>query len=190
MSDGRARAWREDLLAVLAAGAFAAGLCFSGTKLLESWDYVQFWRPNLHFLCDAASEGRVPLWNPYIGLGRPFLADVQNAVFYPPIYLACLGEGTGIFLLVWLHCALAVFGMRGLARGLGVGRWQSYYMAACYLGSCSLTARWMTGQISYCWALCYVPALFYFALRTDDPWRSRRIGLHALLLSLQQVSDF
>jgi hypothetical protein len=179
------RARREDLLVVLATGLFAAGLCFVAPTLLESADCVQFWRPNLHFLTDAVREGRVPLWNPYIGLGRPFLADTQNALFYPPIYLACLGQALGCFLLVWLHCMLGTFGMRGLAGALRVGRWQGYFMAACYLASGSLTARWMTGQMSYCWALCYVPALFHCALRTEEAWDGRRIGRHALLLALQ-----
>ncbi len=172
-------------MVVAATGLFAAALCFAGTKLLETWDYVQFLRPNLHFLREAVWEGRVPLWNPYIGLGRPYLADTQMLVFYPPVYLICLGQGIGSFLLVWLHCALCVFGFRGLGRALQVGRWQSYFMAACYLGSCSLTARWMTGQMHYCWALCYVPSLFHCALRTEQPWQSRRIGRHALLLALQ-----
>ena len=103
MSDGLCRARREDFIVVVATGLFAAGLCFAGTKLLETFDYVEFLRPNFHFLTDAVREGRVPLWNPYIGLGRPFLADTQNAVFYPPVYLACFGEGLGSFLLVWLH---------------------------------------------------------------------------------------
>ncbi|HOX57541.1 MAG TPA: YfhO family protein [Candidatus Paceibacterota bacterium] len=185
MSGEAIRARREDLLVVAAIGLFAAVLCFAGTKLVESWDYVQFLGPNLQFLREAVQEGRLPLWNPYIGLGRPYLADTQMLVFYPPVYLICLGQGLGSFLLVWLHCALGVFGMRALGGALQVGRWQSYFMAACYLGSCSLTARWMTGQVHYCWALCYVPALFYCALRTEGPWRCERIGWHALLLALQ-----
>ena len=39
-------------MVVAATGLFAAALCFAGTKLLETWDYVQFLRPNLHFLTD------------------------------------------------------------------------------------------------------------------------------------------
>ena len=123
------RTRREDLVVVLATGLFAAALCFAGTELLESWDYVQFLRPNFHFLNEAVREGRLPLWNPYIGLGRPYLADTQTMVFYPPVYLVCLGQGIGSLLLVWLHCTLAVFGMRGLAGALQVGRWQGYFMA-------------------------------------------------------------
>ncbi len=71
MSRGLSRARREDLLVVAATGLFAAVLCFAGTKLLETWDYVQFLGPNLHFLREAVWAGRLPLWNPYIGLGRP-----------------------------------------------------------------------------------------------------------------------
>ncbi len=172
-------------MVVVATGLFAAGMCFAGTKLLETFDYVQYWRPSAQFLADAVREGRAPLWNPYIGLGRPHLADMQSAVFYPPLYLVCLGHGFGSFLLVWLHCALGVFGMRALAGRLQVGRWQSYFMAGCYLGSGALTARWMTGQVHYCWALCYVPVLLYCALRTEEPWQTRRIGQYALWLALQ-----
>ena len=28
-------------------------------------------------------SGQLPLWNPYIYAGHPFLADIQSAVFYP-----------------------------------------------------------------------------------------------------------
>lgn len=30
------------------------------------------------------SDGEIPLWNPYMNAGSPFLADPQTAVFYPP----------------------------------------------------------------------------------------------------------
>jgi hypothetical protein len=185
MSSVRWRARREDLLVVLATGLFAAVLCFVRPTIFESADYVLFYKANFQFLADAVREGRIPLWNPYIGLGRPFLADTQSAVFYPPLYLICLGQNLGVFLLVWLHCVLAVFGMRSLAGALRVGRWQSYFMAFSFLASGPLNARCMTGQIPYCWALCYVPWLFYCALRTAERWQSRRIACYALLLALQ-----
>ena len=130
-------------------------------------------------------EGRVPLWNPYVHLGRPYLADMPNMTFYPPLYLICLGQRTGVFLLVWLHCLLGAFGMRRLAGALGAGRWQSYFMAICFLASGPLMAHWVTGQLPYCWAICYMPWLFYCAVRTEEPWQSRRIALHAVLLALQ-----
>jgi hypothetical protein len=185
MLGGQFPARRENLLVALGTGLFAAGLCFVAPTLLESVDYVLFYKANFQFLADAVREGRVPLWNPYIDLGRPYLADMQNAVFYPPLCLICLGQTFGLLSLVWLHCLLAVFGMRALARALEVGRWQAYFMAFSYLASGALTARWTTGQVLYCCALCYVPWLFYYALRSDEAWRSRRIAVHGLLLGLQ-----
>jgi hypothetical protein len=179
------RARREDLLVVAACGLFAAGLCFLRPTVFESLDYVQYWRPTFQFLADTVRAGVLPLWNPYVGLGRPFLADMQNAVFYPPVYLVCLGQEAGVFLLVWLHCVLGIFGMRRLGSALGTGRWQSYFMGVSYLASGELTARWMTGQITYCWELCYLPWLFYHALRTSEPWQARRLAQYALCLALQ-----
>ena len=185
MSDQDARVRRENLLAVGAAGVLAAGLCFLQPTLFQSVDYLLFYKENFQFLADAVREGRLPLWNPYVGLGRPFLADAQNAVFYPPLYLICLGPRIGLFLLVWLHCALAVFGMRRFAGTLGAGRWQGYFMAFSFLASGALMARWVIGQILYCCALCYVPWLFHYAARTDEGWQARRVARHAILLALQ-----
>ena len=185
MSGKQISARREDILVVLATGLFAAGLCFIAPTVLQSLDYVAMWKPSFHFLADAMREGRVPLWNPYMHLGRPYLADMSNMAFYPPVYLICLGEKAGLFLLVWLHCLLAVFGMRKLAGALEVGRWQSYFMAFSFLASGALTARWMTGQLPNCFAICYVPLLFYCAVRTEEPWRTRRVALQAVLLALQ-----
>lgn len=175
----------ETLLVVLATGLFAAALCFASPTLFESMDYVRFYKANFQFLADAVQEGRLPLWNPYIGLGRPYLADMQNAVFYPPLYLICFGQKSGLFLLVWLHCLLAVRGMKVLAGTLQVGRWQSYFIAFSYLASGALSARWVTGQILYCCALCYIPWLFWHALRTEEPWHSRRVAQYGLLLAGQ-----
>jgi hypothetical protein len=185
MSGSRLRACREGLLVVLATGLIASVLCFVQPTILSSADYVLFYKANFHFLADAVSQGRLPLWNPYIGLGRPFLADMQNAVMYPPAYLVCLGETGGVFLLVWLHCLLAVWGMRCLGGALQVGRWQSYFMAFSFLGSGALTARWATGEIAYCWAICYLPGLFRCVLQTEERWLIRRIACYALLLTLQ-----
>ncbi len=99
----------------------------------------------------------------------------------------CLGEKVGLFLLVWLHCLLAVFGMRGLARALQVGRWQGYFMAFSYVGGGGLTHCWADGTFPYCCALCYVPWLFYCAMRTTGPWMARRLAVYALLLALQFI---
>jgi hypothetical protein len=185
ISGERLRQHGEDLLVVLATGLFAAGLCFLPRTVFESGDFVLYWKPTFHFLAESVRAGTLPLWNPHVGLGRPFLADMQNAVFYPPVYLVCVGQQFGVFLLVWLHCVLAIMGMRRLGAVLGAGRWQSYLMGFSFLASGPLTARWLTGQITYCWGLCFVPWLLYHAVRTEERWQARRLAQYAGCLALQ-----
>ncbi len=38
-------------------------------------------------------SGQLPLWNPYVLAGHPFLADIQSAVFYPPRWLSIALSG-------------------------------------------------------------------------------------------------
>ncbi|HZT21752.1 MAG TPA: hypothetical protein VFB55_02470, partial [Verrucomicrobiae bacterium] len=39
------------------------------------------------YLHASIRSGELPLWNPYTALGRPFLADPETAVFYPPNWI-------------------------------------------------------------------------------------------------------
>ena len=185
MTGERLRQHGEDLLVVLAPGLFAAGLCFLPPTVFASGDFLLYWKPTFHFLAESVRAGTLPLWNPYVGLGRPFLADMQNAVCYPPVYLICAGQELGVFLLVWLHCLLAMIGMRRLGSVLGTGRWQSYLMGFSFLACGPLTARWAAGQITYCWGLCYLPWLLYHAVRTEEPWQGRRLAQYGGCLALQ-----
>jgi len=77
--------------------------CLPEPSLFSSVDFLLFYKQNFTFLAEAVNDLRLSTWNPYIGLGRPFLADIQNAVFYPPIYLVLLGPKCGAFLILWVH---------------------------------------------------------------------------------------
>lgn len=52
-----------------------------------------------------------PLWNPLEVLGRPFAADLQAGIFYPPNWLfRCLPEPFGFNLSIWFHHVVAAWG--------------------------------------------------------------------------------
>ena len=172
---------------VIFTGVLAALICFIPPTIFETTDYVAFYRPHFYFLKEALFEGRLPLWNPYIGLGRPFLADSQTAVFYPPIYLTLFGEKTGVFLLVWFHSCLAAFGMRALSRALEIGKSQTYFVILCFLCSGFLMGRWFIGHLLYAGGLCYIPWLFANAAQ-DHPWRLRPIVSQSVLMALQLLT--
>jgi hypothetical protein len=63
-----------------------------------------------------------PLWNPLSGLGKPFAADIQNAVYYPiSVLLRLLPEPYGFNLSIVVHHILASLGLFVLLRRQGIG---------------------------------------------------------------------
>jgi O-antigen/teichoic acid export membrane protein len=72
---------------------------------------------------ESLSRGELPLWNPYILSGEPFLAAAQNGALYPPgvlFYVLPLTYAYAPFLA--LHLWLAALGAYLLARALGADR--------------------------------------------------------------------
>jgi hypothetical protein len=55
----------------------------------EAWiphgggDLVSFVYPMYRFAADSFQSGQIPLWNPYLYAGAPFISDNQSGVFYP-----------------------------------------------------------------------------------------------------------
>lgn len=80
-------------------------------------DDVLYYLPARWFFHDCVQRGEWPWINPFTGLGRPFLADPQSAVFYPFTWLfAWLPPVFAYGLHVWLHHSLAAWGMYRLLR--------------------------------------------------------------------------
>lgn len=50
-----------------------------GNGLLS--DLVEYMYPSVYFANETISSGKLPLWNPYIMAGSPFLANAQSAIF-------------------------------------------------------------------------------------------------------------
>ena len=71
-------------LALLFAAAVTAAL-FSRTwaKVLFFRDLVRWSYPGISFFKQSLLSGELPLWNPYLFCGYPFLAEMANAVLYP-----------------------------------------------------------------------------------------------------------
>ena len=52
-------------------------------RILSGVDAFTYFYPYRDYAARAIREGSIPLWNPYLFLGAPFLANPQTAVFYP-----------------------------------------------------------------------------------------------------------
>ena len=79
--------WVVEFLIVGAGLALFVGLLYYRllftNRVLASGDILHYFYPYRDYAAAALREGRIPLWNPYIFLGAPFLANPQAAALYP-----------------------------------------------------------------------------------------------------------
>lgn len=75
------------------------------------------------FIVQALHDRELPLWDPYIFAGHPFLANGQHSALYPLsalFYVLPLWRAFGVF--TWLQLGLAGMFVYFFARTLGIGR--------------------------------------------------------------------
>jgi Bacterial membrane protein YfhO len=105
----------------------------------------------------------IPLWNPYIMAGRPFLADAQSGIFSPfnlPSYL--LDFWTSLAWIAALKLWVAAFGAYLLGRTLGM-RFAGALLAGVVYGFNLWLVTWVSYPHASVWAL--VPWLLVAADR-------------------------
>jgi hypothetical protein len=89
----------------------------------ETADHVALFAPYAAFIQRELAAGRLPLWNPLIGLGTPVVESMQPTLLHPfTLLLYALPSDDALTLLVVLRLALAGLGGFTLARTLGLGR--------------------------------------------------------------------
>jgi len=149
-------------------------------------DFVRISEPYMRFLGDSIRLGELPWWNPYASLGRPFLADLQAAAFYPANWLTVLlGVRAGFIVAMVLHGIVAMIGFIRLVQQWAVSRPAAWGGALVFLFSAPLLSRVQAGQINYVFSLCYLPLVLWLASRyAREPTRRRWVGL-AVVWGLQ-----
>ncbi len=161
-------------------------VCLVEPGVFDGMDFVRLHGLYKSYIQEAVAAGRLPLWNPHIWLGRPFLADVETAFFYPPdllylfleLHLACL-------VTCALHLLLGLYGAVKLGRGLGMERAPSLAVAFAFVASAPIVGAFAGGLIHYASALCYLPLLLYLGLHVQARPSRRSVAGLGLLLGLQ-----
>ncbi len=112
----------EEGRAALFLAALAA--CFMGSwwvrGLCPFWgDLSYLAQPWRTFNAEMLEAGRLPLWDPYVYLGMPHAAEMQNGLFYPGslfFYLGGWADGLRLYDLLqfWLAGFLAYLWLRSL----------------------------------------------------------------------------
>jgi hypothetical protein len=177
------------LLPWLGVGAALLLLQLARPGVFESMDFIRFHSLNEEYLWTAIRAGRLPLWNPHVALGRPFLADVETAFFYPPygIHLL-LPMRAAVCVLLAMHSALGGWALTGLARALGVRRYPSLALALVFFVNGMVVEMVAAGQILYYAGVCYLPLVLWQALRLQDAFSRRQVALLGVVLTLQLLA--
>jgi hypothetical protein len=127
-----------------------------------------------HFGAQEMRQGNLPLWNPHLFSGTPFLGSFQTAVLYP---LAAFGlilpTGTALGLEFGLHLFLAGAFTFAWTRGLGLGPMGAFYAGAVLMLGAPFLLRVVAGQLTVIDALAWCPLLL---LAIDRICRRPRLG--------------
>lgn len=158
---GRQTWLRWLLLALLLAGGVLlvyAPLLLTN-RVLASGDAFAYFTPYRAYVNAALRAGQLPLWNPYLFLGAPFLANPQTAVFYPLHWpFAGLNAAASLEASLALHLWLAGLGAAVYARRVaGLGWLAALASGLIFSLSGYLGAR--AGQINQVSAVAWLPWL-------------------------------
>ena len=114
------------LLALLILAFFWRTLSGDVYQPADGGDLVSFLFPTYRFAAAALADGHLPLWNPTLYGGAPFIADIQAGFLYPPnLLLFLLNPDFDYPWMQWLaigHLWWAGLGVYALGRALGMRR--------------------------------------------------------------------
>jgi len=155
-------------------------------QILAGFDTFTYFYPYKTYAAQALRQFSLPLWNPHLFMGVPFLANIQVGLFYPlNLFFSILPTPHAMAWTVIVHLALGgmlayAFGRRSLALS------QS---GATLFGLCFAFSGFLGGQVGHLNQLCasiWLPALllsFDESVRTNRPaWRIAGGGAVALTL--------
>ncbi len=172
---------------LMAALAFYFPLVFQGRALVDYDAFVYFYPQRVH-LARSLLSGQIPLWNPDLFLGVPFLANPQTAVLYPLSWLFVLGPVHAIYTVqLVVHGFLAAiftyllarrsFGVLPLAAAVGG---LAYAFGGFAVGQ--------SGHLNQISAAAWLPGLLLAYACFQDTRSPRWIALGALALAMQLLA--
>lgn len=163
-------------LAILAMSVFGDVLLMQGDRVISSriGDGSQYFSRMRDFGFSEVVAGNIPLWNPHIFAGTPFVGNFQSAIFYPlNLMYAWMPLSDAMNLDITLHVFLTSFFMFCWARCRGL-----HAVACCISGvvlayGSAYFLRVLAGHVTMLAALSWAPLLF---LAVDKIYERPRAG--------------
>ena len=157
----------------------------------DGGDLVSFLFPTYRFAAAQLQQGILPLWNPYLYGGAPFISDVQAGFLYPPnlllFWLNPYFDYSWMQRLAQLHIYWAALGMYVMLRALPWGTWRLSRPAA-FLGALAfaLSDPLLThlGNLNLIAVLSWMPWVLATYITALDRRSLRWCALSALLFAI------
>jgi len=113
------------VLVLLLANVLVFHEYWTAERLFTGKDLLTAFEPLLNFQTDCLREGSLPLWNPFLNFGYPFVEHYSNTMLFPTHLLMGLFTGSSLVLvqremLFWIF--LGGLGVYWCARELGRSR--------------------------------------------------------------------
>jgi len=141
-------------------------------------DTLTFTYPLKAYLRARLAAGELALWNPLLGLGRPFAGVVQPGVFYPlDVVLLIAPYPRSVDLFFALHALIAALGMRAWLRARGTDEIAATFGGALFALSGYFVSQ-LVGSGTYAVGAAWIP----WAL--SAPLSAVRIGVCVALMVL------
>ena len=171
-------------------------LLINGKVIYWGTSTTQF-LPWLNFAFKSISQGNFPLWNPNNGMGSPFIANYQSALFYMPNWIlwffyrisSARGLSVGLTLSVLLHLYFGSLGMYALLKYLKRTSLSAFFGSVIWVFGGYAVSR--VSFFTMIWSFSWISWIIYalLLLRDAKPTnRLRRVLLLSFLFSMQLLS--
>lgn len=141
--------------------------------------------PAAHVARRMVGRGELPLWNPHLAAGMPFLAEMPSALLFPPQWILLISDAPWVWESYWL---LRIF-LAGLGAGLylrlmGSGRvavlFGAYAYMLCGAHLSLLNVVHMNAAAVFPFLLCCAERAVRSPTRTAVGWLALALGLQIL----------
>jgi hypothetical protein len=150
-------------------------------------DVLLYFLPATEFLRRELLAGRIPLWNPYVLCGQPFVGNPQASVFYPTTALLPMMSATGFLALnAALHVGIAWAGAYRYLRGLGCSRTAAVLGGCTFAGSSAFLSRLQFPTMVQ--AIAWLPWLIHRSSRMGHQGRTARAGAFGAVVMLSLLA--
>jgi uncharacterized membrane protein YfhO len=124
----------------------------------DIWYEYFYWRK---FAYENLAKGELPLWNPYIFSGTPFMAGMQSAIFYPLNFIFLLLDvPSAVNLSIAIHCFLASLFTYCYVRYIGISHTGALLSAISFAYGTPYFLHIFAGHLSNLCTMIWLPLIF------------------------------